>query len=468
MKKKIISAVLSLVMLFSLMQFGVFADDEWQVNWRLNRTGELTVTGSGALPDNWVRRDNGNSWYSRRSDIKSAVVESGFTSLGAGVFADCPELTKVTIPATVTKLGAGAFENSSRIEQVVYGGTETAWKDAVSSGVSLPATARVLFQNQPSPSPDPAPTPAPSTQPSVPPGDASFRWSLTKEGDLVVTGNGQIPDGWVATGAQSWKPYLNRIRTAFFGDGITYLGSGTLSNMPNLTLVTIPASVAALNHDLFTGSSAVRDVFYGGTEAAWIAAGGEHVRLPDGAKLHFDGHPSPASPFADVSAEHYFAPAVSWAVARSITAGTDKTHFSPDLACTRAQAVTFLWRAKGCPEPTGGPNPFVDVRADDYFYKAVLWAAQTGVTAGTDKTHFSPDLTCTRAQVVTFLWRVEGESGVPVVSTFSDVPADAYYAAAVSWAVSRGITAGTDKTHFSPDLACSRAQIVTFLWRALK
>lgn len=170
-------------------------------------------------------------------------------------------------------------------------------------------------------------------------------------------------------------------------------------------------------------------------------------------------------PFNDVTVRDYFYDAVKWAVDRGITSGTSRYTFSPDAPCTRAQVVTFLWRAAGCPQPTSKSNPFTDVRADDYFYTAVLWAVENGITNGTSAKTFSPDATVTRAQVVTFLWRANGQPAAGN-SGFADVSADKYYATAVAWAVSQRITTGTGFGVFSPDAACTRAQIVTFLYRA--
>ena len=169
--------------------------------------------------------------------------------------------------------------------------------------------------------------------------------------------------------------------------------------------------------------------------------------------------------FVDVSENDYYYDAVQWAVENGITTGTSDTTFSPNAACTRAQAVTFLWRAAGSPTPKEGVNPFVDVRTGDYYYDAVLWAVEQGITVGTSETTFSPDAVCTRAQIVTFLWRANGKPAADGAASFSDVAADAYYAPAVLWAVSERITVGTGETTFSPDSNCTRAQIVTFLYR---
>ena len=172
------------------------------------------------------------------------------------------------------------------------------------------------------------------------------------------------------------------------------------------------------------------------------------------------------NPFVDVKEGAYYYDAVLWAVEQKITSGTSATTFSPDASCTRAQMVTFLWRAAGSPKVENGKTPFADVKADAYYYDAVLWAVEKGVTSGTSATTFSPDATVTRGQTVTFLYRNAGSPEVSGTMPFTDVEADAYYAKAVQWAVQQKITTGTSETTFSPMSDCTRGQIVTFLYRA--
>ena len=171
--------------------------------------------------------------------------------------------------------------------------------------------------------------------------------------------------------------------------------------------------------------------------------------------------------FVDVPSGSYYYGAVLWAVKNSITTGTDAIHFSPDGICTRAQAVTFLWRAAGSPAPKSSAMPFIDVPAGSYYYDAVLWAVENGITKGTSDAAFSPDKTCTRAQIVTFLWRSQNAPATGSNNPFTDVAADDYYADAVLWAVKENVTKGTGYTTFGPDDNCTRAQIVTFLWRTM-
>lgn len=169
--------------------------------------------------------------------------------------------------------------------------------------------------------------------------------------------------------------------------------------------------------------------------------------------------------FTDVKKSDYFYDAVVWAVNNGVTTGTSATTFSPDAACTRAQVVTFLWRAAGEPAPKSYSNPFTDVKRSDYYYEAVLWAVEKGITTGTSTTTFSPSAACTRAQVVTFLYRAAGEPNVSSGNSFTDVKSGDYYYDAVRWAVKNGITTGTSTTTFGPSSTCTRGQIVTFLYR---
>lgn len=167
------------------------------------------------------------------------------------------------------------------------------------------------------------------------------------------------------------------------------------------------------------------------------------------------------NPFTDVKPTDYFYDPVGWAVTKGITVGTSNTTFSPHATCTHAQILTFLWRANGSPEPTVA-CPYSNVKTTDYFYKAVAWAYQNGMVSGST---FNPHDPCTRSQTMVYLWKLAGK---PTASAcgFVDVPSTADYYDAVNWGVYKGITSGTSATTFTPDSTCTRAQIVTFLWRA--
>ena len=171
--------------------------------------------------------------------------------------------------------------------------------------------------------------------------------------------------------------------------------------------------------------------------------------------------------FEDVPVGSFYFDPVEWAVEKGITNGVDDTHFNPGGECLRAHVVTFLWRAAGSPEPKSTENPFLDVKEDTFYYKAVLWAVEKGITKGTSDTTFNPERVCNRAEVVTFLWRAKGEpKPTASSSSFTDVDLDMFYGPAVLWAVENGITEGTSATTFAPGAVCNRAQVVTFLYRS--
>ncbi len=239
------------------------------------------------------------------------------------------------------------------------------------------------------------------------------------------------------------------------------------------TEIEAPVAIAALGHAWDEGKV---------TKEPTLAETGEklftckndpsHTRTEVIAKLtDCDGGDNcPSKDFTDVdrSAKSWSHEPIDWAVLNEITNGTGKTTFSPNKTCTRAEAVTFLWRAAGCPEPSDVDNPFTDVTLDSWYAKAVLWAVEEGITKGTSATTFSPDETCIRGQIVTFLWRMQGEPEAKAASAFSDVSAKDYYAPAINWAVEEGITNGVSATRFAPKDDCTRAHIVTFLFRCIE
>ena len=174
---------------------------------------------------------------------------------------------------------------------------------------------------------------------------------------------------------------------------------------------------------------------------------------------------TPENPFVDVKEDDYYYDAVIWAVGKGIAKGVTDNTFQPNASCTRAEMVTFLYRAAGLPEPTNKVNPFSDVTEGAYYYKAVLWAVEKGIAKGTSETTFSPNDTCTRGQTVAFLYRYANSPAVSGSNSFADVSETAYYYDAILWAVSEKVTEGTSATTFSPNDLCTRGQIVTFLYR---
>ena len=302
------------------------------------------------------------------------------------------------------------------------------------------------------------------------PGYTFTGWSgtgLTGEDNLTVTiqkgstGNRSYTAHWRYNGGgSSGYSYYTIKATAGTGGSISPSGSISVREGRDQTFTITPDKGYAVANVKIDGKSigAVKSYTF------------ENVRRTHTIEVIFmkaNGNPQ-TGVFVDVATGSYYEDAVDWAVENGITKGTDDTHFSPDGICTRAQAVTFLWRASGSPEPETRTMPFTDVPVGSYYYDAVLWAVENGITKGTSDTTFSPNMTCSRAQIVAFLWRSEKSPAAGTANPFADVKSTAYYADAVLWAVREDITKGTTNTTFSPDADCTRAQIVTFLWRCKK
>ena len=261
-------------------------------------------------------------------------------------------------------------------------------------------------------------------------------------------------------GGSSGYSYYTIKATAGAGGSISPTGSVSVREGRDQTFTITPDKGYAVSNVKIDGKSigAVKSYTF------------ENVSRPHTIEVIFmkaNGNPQ-AGVFVDVATGSYYEDAVDWAVENGITQGTDDTHFVPDGICTRAQAVAFLWRAAGSPKPETCTMPFADVPAGSYYYDAVLWAVENGIAKGTSDTTFSPNMTCTRAQIVAFLWRSEKSPAAGTANPFADVKSTAYYAGAVLWALREDITRGTTSTAFSPDADCTRAQIVTFLWRCKK
>ena len=334
----------------------------------------------------------------------------------------------------------------------------------------------------------------------------NLSWFYNKyTGNMTITGSGEM-DHWISINKVPWYQFAGQITNLSLPTGLTKIGQYAFYGCSSLQNVTIPDTVTSIEKYAFQNCSSLKGAVIGkGVESIEEGAFRDCLALAKAAILNpncvFPENNSTTigdaalrqpviysvkdsavekyaadkgytfidigiPPFADISGSAYYADPVLWAVVLDITNGTSDTTFSPDAACTRAQVLTFLWRATGCPKPVDTVNFFTDIKHDAYYYKAVLWAVEQGITLGTSERAFSPEASCTRAQVVTFLWRASGqpepESGV---NPITDVAPNAYYYKAVLWAMEQGVTTGTSETAFSPDSTCTRGQIVTFLYR---
>jgi len=291
--------------------------------------------------------------------------------------------------------------------------------------------------------------------------NTTYKWRFTPDDDNYTTLTGEVELYHKSSSGGGWYDSYYTIKaTAGTGGSISPSGSVSVREGRDQTFTITPDKSYAVSNVKIDGKSigAVKSYTF------------ENVRRTHTIEVIFmkaNGTPQ-TGVFVDVATGGYYEDAVDWAVENGITKGTDDTHFSPDGICTRAQAVTFLWRAAGSPKPETRTMPFADVPAGSYYYDAVLWAVENDITEGTSDTTFSPNMTCTRAQIVAFLWRSEKSPAAGTANPFADVKSTAYYADAVLWAVKEDITKGTTNTTFSPDADCTRAQIVTFLWRCKK
>ncbi len=382
------------------------AAGDGSVTWKVENS-TLTISGTGAMED-FV--DMTPPWFEAEDNfarIKTVVIEEGVTNIGVQAFCSwnkhVPAINRVILPSTVHTVGVMAFTGCKELK--------------------------------------------------------AFDFSNIKEvGDHSFAGSGitnlVIPDGLQAAAYAFFSCPLSSVTLP---ENLNYIGKSTSLFIEAVTENT--------------------HVYYQGTKAQWDeyckknphpCGFGLDNRPPFPIMHYKDSTSQPDKPtvggFTDVYAGEYYAEPVKWAVENKITQGESSTTFAPNKTCTRGQIVTFLWRANGSPEPSSTANPFVDVKSGEYYYKAMLWAKEKGITSGTDATHFSPNAACNRAQAVTFLWRANNK---PAGSggSFGDVPSGEYYAEAVKWANGAGVTSGETSTTFAPDKSCTRGQIVTFLYR---
>lgn len=280
----------------------------------------------------------------------------------------------------------------------------------------------------------------------------------------TVTGNATLTAVWRYTGSSSSGTTSSYpVSVPRFDNGSVSVTPGSASKGTTVTLTVKPDEGYALDKLTVTDKD-------GNRLSLSDKGDGKYTFTMPGSKVSVDALFSKiaaAVSFRDVNQSDYYYDAVQWAVEKGITEGTSATTFSPGASCTRAQMVTFLYRAAGSPAPKSTVNPFTDVSASDYYYNAVLWAIENGITTGVSADRFAPGATVSRAQTVTFLYRANGSPAANGAS-FSDVAADEYYANAVAWAVRSGITTGTGNGKFSPSADCTRGQIVTFLYRSSK
>ncbi|MBR7033968.1 MAG: leucine-rich repeat protein [Clostridia bacterium] len=367
--------------------------------------------------------------FSGCTGLESVIIREGVTEIGNGCFENCYSLETVAIPASVTRIEDFAFYDCLALSDVYYGGTSEQWDEIYigSDNEALFRYVTVHFGSAP-----------------------HVHGYIAEVTEPTCTEKGYTTHTCKVCGEAYVDSEVAALGHAF--------GEWTVKTAPTCTAKGVEERVCSR-----CGEKETRDADALGHD---LGADGNAEKCSRCGEKNPDYKP-PVN-FTDVKPGAYYADAVAWAVAKGVTTGTSATTFSPNDGCTRGQVVAFLWRAAGSPEPKGTGNPFSDVKSNAYYYKAVLWAVENEVTSGTDATHFSPNSVCTRGQIVTFLWRANGKpSPAKTSNPFMDVKASDYYYDAVLWAVEKDITLGTDATHFSPSSTCTRGQVVAFLYRAM-
>lgn len=384
-----------------------------------------------------------------KTDVDTSKITGGSTT---------PEVkTDLTVKvkddtATVSKINTDDLSSKNSITLDVTDGNKGV------TGVNLPVSALEKI----------ADAKVPGTTLTL--SDTSAKFDLAALTEVTKAASGKTVDLRILTGSDAEKKLSATEKSA-------------MSDVKNASAVSVALSsddkaITSLGSGKLTVSVPFKWDGKGAVRAYQVDANGKLVSVPvtcknNVAELTLTGTGNfilgtvDTKSFDDVAEDAFYKTAVDWAVENGVTSGISDTLFAPAKTCTRAQVVTFLWRAAGSPEPTKTENPFTDVKSDAYYYKAVLWALEKGITSGTSATAFAPEAVVSRAQVVTFQWRMADSAKATGTNNFTDVPADSYYKDAVQWAAEKGITSGTSATTFAPNAGCTRGQIVTFLYRQL-
>ena len=379
----------------------------------------------------------GDSAFQSCSGLLSIDIPDGVTVIGNLTFYMCRSLAAIELPDSLTTIGDNVFYYCDSLTSVtIPDGTVSIGKTAFSTckalvSVKLPDSVAAI-------------------------GDRAFD-------SCFMLSDIELPDSLITVN-DSIFTNCSALTSINIPRNVAIIYSSAFYNCKNLTSIYFEGNAPWIDDDAFSSvyTKITATAYYPANNPTWTADvmqdyGGDITWVPY----------NPDMPFSDVPLGAFYEAPVLWALNNGITTGATATTFNPNGSCLRAHVVTFLHRAAENPEPTSANNPFTDVKATDFFYKPVLWAVEKGITNGTSATKFGSFDNCNRAAVVTFLWRAKGQpEPTSTVNPFVDVPANAFYYKAVLWAVENGITNGVDATHFGPTTACNRAQVVTFPYRA--
>lgn len=507
MKRRWLGLVLALLLTTALLQTpnaaegaltGQCGEAGENLIWQFDPvSGMLTVSGSGAmqdfqaappwasyagqiraisLPDGLTKL--GSRAFSGCTALSSAVLPEGLQNIGTNAFSGCVCLESILLPSGLLRIDAMAFQGCSRLSAIQFPDSLLALGEGVFQGCTALTSVQI-----------------PSGMEEVSPFAFSGCTGLTSvilPNSLKLIGQHAF-EGCTALKAVTLPKSVTSVQRCAFRNcaglrrivlrnPVCMVETGVFNDCDSGEDLNQPGNEDS-GEDLelgelspFTLGAPNRTLLYGLHDPALENTGvqsdpwlGYEYRFPESYARTFGYCFYATNVFSDVKAGKYYELPVAWAFGNAITSGTDATHFSPNQTCTRAQVVTFLWSAMKKPTPDLQDVPFVDVKKTAYYYQAVLWAYQSGVTRGVDATHFGPKQPCTRAQVVTFLWSALGKP-VPTIEScaFVDAKPKDYFYRAMLWAVENGVTSGIDASHFGPNHPCTRAQVVTFLFHVLE
>ncbi len=396
------------------------------ITWTLDKEGTLTLTGTGKM--------GSRDWYAYNDDIKCVIIGSGITSVSENAFANCENLTNIQIASSVKDIEANAFSGTNFRTIDLPDGLERVGEFAFQSSslqkICIPDSVTVIER------------------------DAFAKCSHLKE----VT----FPNGFQKIAKRTFA-YCTNLSEITLGTSIDQVGVEAFDGCTGLQTIRFLGNSPKLAYHAFQNVQAT--VYYASGDFTWT----DDILQDYGGTLTWcaDDSIPVYQVFEDVSTDVYYYKPVRWAYHHTVTAGTSEATFSPNKSCTRAEAIQFLFRAyKG--EKSDGNIPFTDVSQDDWFYDAVRWAYQEKIAEGVSKNAFAPNRSCTRAEIIQLIWAAEGRPEPKGNPSFTDIRSTDWYYKAICWAKENKIAAGTSATIFSPNNVCARAHIVTFLYNNFK